>query len=207
MECVWDCLAKILGFDYSGAPDNSGVKTSFERNVRFDDALKGKDVKVSKDGCSVSGNGTCMVKTALHQDKVYWEITVVETGEGKFRLGVCKVAGIKDDLQALDDLLGDDRMADVSWALKSDQCTTLFAGGDTIGISYDQISGRPQVDFYLNGDKLPGCSISGLSGVVCPAVSVTYGVELKGNFSVEDVDFEFLPPAGFSGIIPSRSMI
>mmetsp|Transcript_4650 Transcript_4650/g.5252 ORF Transcript_4650/g.5252 Transcript_4650/m.5252 type:complete len:206 (-) Transcript_4650:95-712(-) len=205
MEWLWDCLSSI-GFDF-GFGDGVQVEGSFNKNVCFDASLKGSDIKISADKMTVSGDGSCLVKTALHQDRVYFEVLVTKAGEGKFRVGVCRVSGIKDRKDALNDLLGEEKLEDVSWALKSEQSTTLFAEGDTIGVTYDQSSGRPTLEFYHNGDKMPGCSIAGLSGLVCPAVGVTDGVELTGNFSMEEADFEFMPPQGFSGIIPSRSMI
>ena len=50
-----------------------------------------KGSKVVIDGYSIKGEGTVLADAPLHQDRVYWEVTVVKLpANGKFSLGVSR---------------------------------------------------------------------------------------------------------------------
>ena len=52
--------------------------------------FRGKDCKIT-DGYVVSGRGTVLANAALHQDRVYWEVTVEKLPKGAdFVLGVAR---------------------------------------------------------------------------------------------------------------------
>ena len=53
-----------------------------------------KGSKVVIDGYSIKGEGTVLADAPLHQDRVYWEVTVVKLpSTGKFSLGVSRRYG------------------------------------------------------------------------------------------------------------------
>jgi hypothetical protein len=115
--------------------------------------------------------------------------------------------GVANKLTA-EELVGDNLSgSDKAWCLSSQRSTTDFKVDDVIGCSFDQASGRPRVDFYLNGESLPGCAVVGCKGLVYPALSLTEGCKLRANFSQEVSGFEHPPPRGFDGIIASRSVM
>lgn len=50
-----------------------------------------KGSQCNLDGYVISGNGAVLADVALHQDRVYWEVTVVDFPEGaEFVLGVAR---------------------------------------------------------------------------------------------------------------------
>eukprot|EP00753_Platysulcus_tardus_P004778 PLAT12685.1.p1 GENE.PLAT12685.1~~PLAT12685.1.p1 ORF type:complete len:182 (+),score=49.46 PLAT12685.1:200-745(+) len=161
----------------------------------FDNKYKGKDVSIAH--LTVSGTGGVLATTALHQDRVYFEMKIMELGS--FCVGVARRNNV---METLGGHLGDGKR---SWALKSETSTEDFKEGDVIGIAYDQSEGAPVASFYLNGEPLRGCTISRIKGLVYPAVSVGDGARVEANFSL--ADFAHEPPPGFSGIIPARSVI
>lgn len=192
-----DCISAL--FKSSSNPANSNGNS----NVGFTSQHSGENVKLLEGKNHIGGSGTSILNVPLHQDQVYWELTIKQLPEDgsevDFRIGVCRKR--KSMLEAE---LGD---GENSWALKSTQTTLSFKQGDVIGVAYDQLTGRPKVSFSLNGQPIPTSTLTGLKGLVFPAVTISDGVELVGNFSVEPEDFQFSPPHGFMGIIPPRNLV
>ena len=54
--------------------------------------------------------------------------------------------------------------------------------GTVIGMSYDQGSGPPTVEFFIDGEQLLGAGISSIRGTVAPAVGVHGGSSITCNF-------------------------
>ena len=54
--------------------------------------------------------------------------------------------------------------------------------GSVLGVSYDQGSGPPAVNFFLDGQHLLGKGIESLRGLVIPAVGVSGGGSVTCNF-------------------------
>lgn len=196
MESLCSCFSEL--FRSSG-----GTALTRSTQPKFVEQLAADGVKISADGRTVSGKGTVLVNVPLHQDQVHWEIKLVklpqDASELSFRIGVSRK--IKE---ALENKLGE---IPNTWGLKPEETTLTLKEGDVIGVSYDQSSGRPMVFFSHNGEKLPTSTIKGISGLVCPAVTVMEGVELEGCFAVEPTDFQYPPPNSFMGIIPPRSLV
>jgi hypothetical protein len=122
------------------------------------------------------------------------------------QLGAAFCVGVSNKLpeEALGSQLSD---SDKAWCLSSQRSTVNFAAGDVVGCSFDQASGRPRVEFYLNGEALPGCAVVGCKGTVYPALGLSEGAKLKVNFSQDATGFTHEPPRGFCGIIASRSVM
>ena len=58
--------------------------------VRIGSKFRGTSVKVES-GNVVSGSGAVVANVPLHQDRAYWEVTIVDLPEGSnFALGVAK---------------------------------------------------------------------------------------------------------------------
>mmetsp|Transcript_2874 Transcript_2874/g.6695 ORF Transcript_2874/g.6695 Transcript_2874/m.6695 type:complete len:187 (+) Transcript_2874:300-860(+) len=168
----------------------------------FDDKAKGGNVVIEKQGTLIKGSGPCIANAALHQDQCYFEVKIVrfEGEDAKFAIGV---AHRKPEV--VQGELGDSTN---SWAFKSSTSTETFTEGDILGCSFDQSSGRPVLTIRKNDHLLPpGSEVRGFRGVVYPAVEVSPGCELEVNFSIDNDGFVYKPPSGFSGIIPSRSLV
>ena len=194
MASICECLTSL--FESEASP--AGVK-----QVRFEEKNCGKEVKLAEAGKVVSGQGTAVISVPLHQDQVHWEFVLRklpgDASAPSFRVGVCRKGG-----EVLNKRLGE---VENTWGLKPEETTATFEEGDVIGVTYDQSTGRPKVSFSHNGSPMPTCSLTGVSGLVYPAVSVGEGVEIEGNFVVEPDEFKYPPPHGFMGIIPPRNLV
>ena len=79
--------------------------------------------------------------------------------------------------------------------------------GTVLGMSYNQASGPPTVNFFVDGVMIADCEITGIRGVLAPTAGTGAGTELKCNFGHK---FECTPPdryAKYDGIILAGSMI
>ena len=94
-----------------------------------------------------------------------------------------------------------------TWGLQAASSTVDFKAKDVIGATYDQSSGRPRMDFYHNGKRLEGCAVTGIKGLVYPAVSVEEGTSIQVNFAVDSSGFKHDVPPGFSGIMKARGLV
>ena len=54
--------------------------------------------------------------------------------------------------------------------------------GTVLGVSYDQGSGPPAVNFFVDGVQVLGKGIESLRGLVAPAVGVSGGASVTCNF-------------------------
>ena len=61
--------------------------------------------------------------------------------------------------------------------------------------------------FFGGLSQLDGQSIRGAKGELFPAVSVRDGAKVVANFSRSVANFEFSPPAGFTGLVPHMDLI
>ena len=190
------CLALLGGGSLAGAE----AETTQPR-AQLAGEYKGKAVVVTK-GTTVSGTGAALADTALHQDQAFFEVVLVTVPEGgaKFCVGLAR----KRLGKLLEEQLGN---GTTTWGLQASTCTVEFKKGDVIGAAYDQSSGRPRMDFYHNGERLEGCAVTGIKGLVYPAVSVEEGTALKVNFAVNDSGFKHDVPPGFSGIMKARGLV
>jgi hypothetical protein len=112
-------------------------------------------------GRKISGSGSCLASTALHQDRAFWEFSVVETGV--FSVGVSR--RVKEGLEGT---LGN---GVTSWCFSSE--ARGIVNGDTIGVSWDQGTGRPALEIYLNGTLLPDASVARTRGAARPYPAAT----------------------------------
>mmetsp|Transcript_19514 Transcript_19514/g.36073 ORF Transcript_19514/g.36073 Transcript_19514/m.36073 type:complete len:194 (+) Transcript_19514:45-626(+) len=169
----------------------------------FDNKAKSSQVKLSPDGSILSGTGCAVANSALHQDKCYFEVTLTKLPDenASFCIGVCH----RSPAVVKNDVLGD---LEQSWAFNAANSTEPFEEGDVISCLFDQSTGKPQLSFKRNNQDLPPSTIvKGFKGTVYPGASLDNGCELSFNFSIEGDGFKYRPPPGFSGLIPSRSLV
>jgi hypothetical protein len=79
--------------------------------------------------------------------------------------------------------------------------------GTVIGVSYNQASGPPTINFFLDGVLVEGAEIDNIRGVALPTVGTAGATVLKCNFSHE---FKCTPPGRYEkydGIMLAGSMI
>ena len=190
------CLALLGGGSLAGA-----TAETTQPRAQLVAEYTGKSVVVTK-GTTVTGTGTALADTALHQDQAFFEVLLVAVPEGgaKFCVGLAR----KRLGKVLEEQLGNGTS---TWGLQASASTVAFKKGDVVGVAYDQSSGRPRLDFYHNGERLEGCAVTGIKGLVYPAVSVEDGTSLKVNFAVNDSDFKHDVPPGFNGIMKARGLV
>ena len=94
------------------------------------------------------------------------------------------------------------------WGLNSQDAAlkNLVKDGSVLGVSYDQSSGPPTINFFIDGNHLLGKDISGIKGVVTPACGID-GAALTCNFGHTFAK----PPEGFyaefDGVMLAGKMI
>lgn len=179
---------------------------------------RGAGVRVSEglDGDTVSGSGAALGGAEVEQDAAYWELRVLALPAGA---GCC--AGVARQSAPLDgplaaaarpQLLGsaleEDEEAPSApqpqsvWALSSE--VAGLAEGDVVGVAFGQ-GEIPNLRFFRNGEPLERESVAHVRGTVCPAFSVQGGAVLAVSF--ERNAFRFRPPANFSELLPTRSIL
>lgn len=177
-----------------------GEKPAFELGaldqplVRLDRKGGECDVKSSATGDAVSGRGVAFASTAIEQDAAYWEVHV-ETGRGRFRVGVCRDL----DAEAMAGDIGDEN---ASWALRSEDAGAVE--GDVIGVAFGQAE-LPNLSFFLNGELLDHGQVNRIRGEVFPAVSVDDGAQLRCVF--DEANFEHAPPRTHSALRVTQNII
>jgi len=162
---------------------------------------KGRQVEVALDdsGIRVSGDGIALGDTVVEQDSAYWEVQVL--GLGANGLGAPCQIGVAHDLsgQLLDSQLGSGQG---SWTVG------LGAGelsqGDVVGVAFGK-GNLPNLEFYLNGEKLDKPSVMRVTGEVFPAVSVAGGAALYIVF--KEASFKHTAPGRSQQIIPAAGML
>jgi len=143
----------------------------------------------------------------LEQDKAYWEVKVSELAAPCW-VGVATGAAAVQDLPEEMDRCEMDMSK--LWGYRSDN-QEVFKGkikaGTVVGMSYNQSSGPPTVNFFLDGELIEGVEIDGIRGVVSPSVGVSQGSSLICNFSH---NFECKPSGryeNYDGVILAGNMI
>jgi len=166
---------------------------------------KGDNVNVAK-GTTISGAGLATCAVEMEQDKAYWEVKV--TKNGPMWVGVATGAS---PMVAIPDVDEDQGTMGINklWGYRTDdECLKgKVTEGTVLGMSYNQASGPPEVNFFVDGVLIEGAAIGGIRGVVSPAVGVAEGAAAKCNFSHK---FECAPTgryAKYDGIILAGSMI
>ena len=78
--------------------------------------------------------------------------------------------------------------------------------GSVLGVSYDQSSGPPTVNFFVNGAVLPDLAISSIRGQVVPACGVSGEATVSCNFGHA---FAKTPPPEyhFDGVMMTGKMM
>ena len=105
--------------------------------MRLDKSGSDVNVKSSNMGDAVSGEGVAYASTAIEQDAAYWEVHVT-TGQGSFRLGVCRNL----DDEAMRSEIGDEN---ASWGLRSEDAGAVE--GDVVGVAF----GKNKLCFFPFG--------------------------------------------------------
>mmetsp|Transcript_24052 Transcript_24052/g.35282 ORF Transcript_24052/g.35282 Transcript_24052/m.35282 type:complete len:201 (-) Transcript_24052:211-813(-) len=176
-------ITKCMSKDTGQVDESMGIPP-----VTF--GLHSKGVEIND--MRVSAEGVALACEAISQDKGYFECKIIKTGS--WAVGVCR-----QESHAHDDL----SQAGASWSLSSEKCECLQ--GDMLGIAYDQTSMPTTLKFYKNGE-LVDAEVTGIRGEVYPAVCVSGGSVIECEFD-GDNGFAYPPPAGFSGIMGSRSLM
>lgn len=167
---------------------------------------KGDKIEIDAAGTGASGEGLVQCAVQLEQDKAYWEIKVVKKGALWF--GVATGASPLQELPGAGEERSEMDMNKL-WGYHSED--PLFKGeigeGTVIGVSYNQASGPPAVNFFLDGVLVEGGEIDGIRGVAIPTAGTTGATVLKCNFSHV---FE-CPPSGryekYDGVMLAGKMI
>lgn len=167
---------------------------------------KGQKVNIDGSGTGISGAGIATCAVMMEQDKAYWEIKV--TKAGPCWLGVATGAAALENLPDLNEDEGDMGNTKLyGHRSEDDGMKGKIKEGTVVGMSYNQASGPPTINFFIDGELLEGVAIEGIRGVVTPAVGVQQGAELKCNFSHQ---FEVKPTGRYEkydGIMLAGSMI
>ena len=143
--------------------------------------LKGDKVKVDGSGTSASGVGLAMCAVELEQDKAYWEVKVIQAGT--LWIGVKAGGAALGEVPEVDMDRGDMDIQKV-WGLHGDDAPLKgkIKDGTVLAMSYNQASGPPAINFFVDGELLADCEIEGIRGVVSPTIGIGEGATLKCNF-------------------------
>jgi hypothetical protein len=182
---------------FSGYTETDVEEPSSNPLVTFSSKNHSKTAIVSN--FTVGGAGIALANTPLLQTRAYFEITVVELDgdAADFRVGVgSQTCYVQPD----DKHLGDNNR---SWGLARKD-VPAFKVGDVVGVTLD-LSERPLVRYYLNGEPLGDEHWQKPRGEVFPAVSVTGGALLEANFG--HAAFKHAIPHKFEAVIFVKALI
>eukprot|EP00750_Incisomonas_marina_P005330 INCI13910.2.p1 GENE.INCI13910.2~~INCI13910.2.p1 ORF type:complete len:177 (+),score=20.39 INCI13910.2:138-668(+) len=156
MGCLWSLFG-------SSGSESAQVesKPSSAQQLRIGSKFRGTSVKVES-GNVVSGSGAVVANVPLHQDRAYWEVTIVDLPEGSnFALGVAKQQTVQTggtDANGKKEVsssalyekpLGTNPQ--MSWGIGRQSLEAAkpeLKAGDTIGVVYDQGTGAPCVELF-----------------------------------------------------------
>lgn len=147
----------------------------------------------------LSGTGKALGNTQLVQDKAYFEVRVVTSGE--IRVGVAKATR-----EHLDKGVGLDSE---SWGQSFTATEELYSykapEQTVIGCLVDQSDYPARINYTLNGERLESALVTGMRGPILPAVSLDAGAETEVVFDAGL--FQHDPPQGFSAVIFSQNFM
>lgn len=147
----------------------------------------------------LTGTGKALGNTQLVQDKAYFEVRVLKSGE--VRVGVSKASR-----DSLDKGVG---LEPESWGQNftaTDELYSYKAPEQTvIGCLVDQSDYPARLNYTLNGERLESALVTGMRGPILPAVSLGAGAEVELIFDA--TLFHHDPPQGFSAIIFSQNFM
>jgi len=154
----------------------------------------------------VSGSfpGTACCNTVLEQTRAYFEVTVIK--EGVFCVGVANIRFKDFDAfltNASDKTIKNREVKDKSRTSWGYMCSDAKKD-DVIGCSYDLNDVKSVMRFYKNGKRIRSAEVVGVTGDVCPAISVSGDCELKINWGGEQQKHL---PAKFEPVVASMSVI
>lgn len=158
----------------------------------------------------VSGEGIAIVDGHIEQDAAYWEVEVVEVGNGPgpCRVGVTlKPEGNQMAGQLMEHSVGPlgpfGATAQESKAVKAGMAVELHKG-DVVGVAFGQ-GEVPNLRFYQNGESLDDCTVNMIRGSLHPAVSVGAGAQVILTFN--ESLFKFPMPRGSQAVITLKQMM
>ncbi len=147
----------------------------------------------------LTGTGKALGNTQLVQDKAYFEVRVVKSGE--IRVGVSKASR-----ESLDKGVGLDGESWGQSFTATDELYSYKAPEEAvIGCLVDQSDYPARLNYTLNGERLESALVTGMRGPVLPAVSLSAGAEVEVVFDAGMFYHEV--PQGFSSIIFSQNFM
>lgn len=160
---------------------------------------RGPEIVVN--GNSVKGSGRCYADTVMEQDRVYFEVHIVDADANSSCSVGCGKLPVTEDLAK-----------QLGTTFQSFGAKFGLGGqaplqvGDILGCGYDQDSSPVKMTIWHNGVELPNATLKGMKGEQWPALSLE-GCAVNWVFRKAGFKYYSVVPKRFEELLASANLI